>query len=271
MGWSEMRPQSLILILLLFGVTVAGRPSKGEGVVDSVVTFYFYGNRLMFASANMSVLVFDRADVNRPVGDNATVVECVSQIRQVVLGMTGWIGGVSWGSRRLLSDTRIFGTVRFHCWLSSEESLSFWELSGVGVGVAEVDQRGAVVWGPVYGYVYSFGSMLSFVPSEHSIAVDVDHTLRAGNHILFGVVVGSTRQGWRAKVHLGSSSYPSGVMVPFQGMVGLPSGDRSVCLPSALTPCTKLPHWARAFSANPRADPMQTCTLSLRKDVYAGF
>lgn len=122
-----------------------------------------------------------------------------------------------------MNDTRILGSVRFHCWLSTEESLGFWEASGVGVGVTEVDANGTVVWGPVYRCVYSSWSMLSSVPSEHSLTVDVDHMFRAGNHILFGVVMGSTRQRWRAKLHVDSADYPSGVVVPFKGLVGLPT------------------------------------------------
>jgi len=216
----EMRLLSLALTFLIVGANVLSWPVEAE---PTSATFYFHCNRLMFASENRSVLMFDRADVNPPLGHDVTVVECVSEIRQVVLFMTVWVGGVSWGSRRLLNDTRMLGTVRFHCWLSSEESLGFWEASGVGVGVAEVDAKGRVVWGPVYRYVYSFRSMLSSVPSEYPLTVDVDHVFRAGNHILFGLVIGSTRQGWRAKVHLDSADYPSRVVVPFEGFIGLPT------------------------------------------------
>lgn len=218
-----VRLVSLALAFLIVGASVFGWPVGGEEAELTPVTLYFHCNRLMFASENLSVVVFDRADVDPPMRHDVTVVECVSEIRQVVLFVTVWVGGVSWGSRRLLNDTRMLGSVRFYCWLSSEESLSFWEASGVGVGVAEVNAKGTVVWGPVYRYVYSFWSMLSSVPSEYSLTVDVDHLFRAGNHILFGVVVGSTRQGWRAKVHVDSADYPSRVVVPFKGLVGLPT------------------------------------------------
>lgn len=181
---------------------------------SSPVIFYFHGYSLMLASENRSIFVFDRADLDPPMDEHATFIECASELRQVVEGVPCWVGGVSWGSR-LSNYTRI-GRVTIYCWLSSEEWLWFWEASGVGVGVAEVDGKGNVVWGPSYHYKYSLGNMLSSAPSEHSLTVDVNHVFRPGNHVLFGVVIGSTRQGWTAKVCFGSVDYPSRAIVQFE-------------------------------------------------------
>jgi len=208
-----MRLIGWFLIFLIVGVSSVSSVGGKESDV-SLVTFYFHGNILMLRSENRSIFVFDRADVDSPVRDEATVVEFSSEIKQVVMGVTVWVGGVSWGSRRLLNDTRMVGTASFHCWLSSEDWLWFWELSGVGVGVAEVDGKGRVVWGPVYRYTYALMNMLSSSPKEYSLTVDVDHMFKAGNHILFGVVAGSTRQGWRARAYFGSAGFPSRVVVP---------------------------------------------------------
>jgi hypothetical protein len=207
------------LLLLLTGINVKSWSVKGENRELTHVTFYFHSHRLMLASENQSIYVFDRADPEPPLGNQTRTVECASEIQQEVQGVTVWVGGVCWGSRTLGNDTRMVGSVRFNVWLSSEDWLWFWELSGVGVGVAEVDGKGRALWGPIYHYQYSIGNMLSSQPSEYALTVDVDHVFNAGNHILFGVVIGSTRQSWRARVHFGSISHASRAIAPLEGLL----------------------------------------------------
>jgi len=211
----EMRPQGLVLLFALIGLNSTSWAAVCDQASTSQVVFYFHRRVLMMVNANQSVYVYDRADINPPSGDEATVIEFRSEIRQTVEGIPAWVGGVSWGSRTMQNDTRMFGPVVFRCWLSSEDWLWFWELSGVGVGVAEVDNKGQVVWGPIHQYKYAIGNMLGSSPKEVQLSVDVDHVFKAGNHILFGVVAGSTKQGWKARAHFGSTKFASHVVVPF--------------------------------------------------------
>jgi len=215
----RMRLHGSVLLFILAGLTLEGWIAVGEYAPASNVVFYFHGRVVMMASGNRSVLVYDRAATNPPAGDEATVEQFSSEIRQTVEGIPVWVGGVSWGSRTISNDTRMAGPVVFHCWLSSEDWLWFWELSGVGAGVAEVDSKGRVIWGPIYRYRYAIGNMLSSSPKEIELNVDVDHVFKAGNHILFGVVGGSTRQGWKARVHFGSTRFASRASVPFTSPV----------------------------------------------------
>lgn len=214
-----MRLVALCILLLVAGSSSADYGTHVAGEKENIpsVKFYFYGYRLMLASENQSMLIFDRADFDSPTDREPVIVECVSQIRQTVEGVPVWVGGVAWGSKRLPNDTRMLGTVRFQVWLSSDMWLWPWEFSGVGVGVAEVNENGKVLWGPKYHYQYSIGNMLSSQPKECSVTVDVDHVFKSGNHILFGVVTGSTRQGWRAKAHFGSVGYASCAVASLEG------------------------------------------------------
>jgi len=211
----KTRLHGSVLLLILTGLSLASWITIGDYGPASNVVFYFHGRVVMRASGNRSVLVYDRADLNPPLSDEATVEEFSSEIRQTVEGIPVWVGGVSWGSRAMRNDTRVVGPAAFHCWLSSEDWLWFWELSGVGVGVAEVDNSGRVIWGPIYRYRYAIGNMLSSSPKELQLTVDMDHVFKAGNHILFGVVAGSTRQGWKARVHFGSTRFASRATLPF--------------------------------------------------------
>jgi hypothetical protein len=211
----RMRPHALVLLFALIGLNSASWATVGDQTPASQVVFYFHRRVLMMVNANQSVYVYDRADINPPLGDEATVIEFSSGIRQTVEGIPAWVGGVSWGSRTVQNDTRVVGPVAFRCWLSSEDWLWIWELSGVGVGVAEVDNKGQVIWGPIHRYKYAIGNMLGSSPKEIQLSVDVDHVFKAGNHILFGVVAGSTKQGWKARAHFGSTNFASHVVVPF--------------------------------------------------------
>ena len=120
---------------------------------------------------------------------------------------------------------RMLGVAGFQVWLSGDLWLWPWELSGVGVGVAEVDENGTVLWGPKYRYQYSLRNILSSQPREYSLSVDVDHLFKARNHVLFGVVTGSTREGWRATAYFGSVDYASNVVAPLEG--GWPTAARA--------------------------------------------
>jgi hypothetical protein len=212
----KARLVSALFLSLLLQVPVVDVSVRAESASTVPVTFYFHGFKLMLAAENRSMFIFDRADPSFPSRMEPIVVECSVEIRQVVDGIPGWVGGVAWGAPELLNDTRISGRVTFRCWLSSDVHLWFWELSGVAVGVSEVDSTGRVVWGPKYVYQYSLGNKLSSAPEEHSLTVDVDHLFKAGNHILFGVVVGSTRQGWQAKVHFDSADFASRAVMPLE-------------------------------------------------------
>jgi hypothetical protein len=203
-----------LLFALLLEATLVDVSVQAESTGTVPVTFYFHGFKLMLAAENRSMFIFDRANLNPPSGKEPIVVECSSEIRQVVEGIPSWVGGVAWGSPKLPSDTKISGRVSFHCWLSSDVWLWFWELSGIAVGVAEVDNAGKVIWGPKYIYQYSLGNKLSSAPKEYYMTVEVDHLFKAGNHILFGVVAGSTRQGWRAKMHFDCADFASRAITP---------------------------------------------------------
>ncbi len=149
-GEIVMRLVAFWIVLLLVESSVTGwnTHAVNEKTDISSVRFYFYGYRLMVASENQSMFIFDRADSYSPSSKEPLVVQCVSKIRQTVEGIPVWVGGVAWGSKRLLNDVRMLGVAGFQVWLSGDLWLWPWELSGVGVGVAEVDENGTVLWGP---------------------------------------------------------------------------------------------------------------------------
>lgn len=121
---------------------------------------------------------------------------------------TVWIGSVGW----VTQPTAINGPIDFIVWLSSDDPPP--SFSGVGVGVAILDQGDQVVGGYVYSHSYARGKILTATPTAYAFRVNFDRRILRGQKLVFAVGVGSTSLAWRMKVYFDNQQYASRATLP---------------------------------------------------------
>lgn len=210
-----MRLRVVLLIPLLvafigagFGVAYAQPGSVTGGL------FYFHLNSVAYHNENSSVTLLDEANLLPPVGSTSEISEVSAAIRNAttIFG-TIWVGSVAWVTEPLNEPATIQGTATFTVWLYSDDPATP-SFSGVGAGVAVLDQQNQTVGNYVYSFTYAQGKALDSTPAEHSFSVDLDYNISPGQRLVFAVGVGSTTEGWSMKVLYDDSQYPSRVQLP---------------------------------------------------------
>lgn len=101
---------------------------------------------------------------------------------------------------------------KFTAWLSSDDVTP--SFSGVGAGVAVLNQQNQTVGNYRYAFTYVCGKALTGTPTLYSFNVELNQNVSAGQRLVFAVGVGSTTEGWRMRVFFDDVQYSSGVQLP---------------------------------------------------------
>jgi hypothetical protein len=194
--------------------------------------FYFHYKSQLYRNDNASITLFEEADLSEPVGSTPRVVEVASAIRNVttIFGSV-WVGTVGWITPPLAGPTTIHGSVNFQVWLSSDDAAP--AFSGVGAGIAVLDQQNRIVGNYTYSYSYARASILTVDAKEYVLSVDLSKEVTTGQRLVFAVGVGSTSSGWRMKVYFDAAQYPSQVKLPSRILI-VPEFTRDLVIPTAL-------------------------------------
>ena len=203
---------SLAALMILFVNTATGIASAQAPTVSGSV-FYFHYKSEMYRNENASVVILEEANFTTPLGSTPKVFEVSAAIRNVTTALGSvWIGSVAWVTQPLTDATTVRGASTFTVWLSSDDATP--SFSGVGAGVAVLNQQNQTVGKYVYTYSYAKGKILTSTPSEYSFNVELNQEISAGQRLLFAVGVGSTIEGWRMKILFDDSQHPSRVLLP---------------------------------------------------------
>jgi len=202
---------SLPVIMILFlwastGFASAQSPTSGA-------TFYFHLKAVRYRSENASVTVVEEANLTAPSGSTPRVFEVAAAIRNAttIFG-TIWVGSVAWVTEPLREPTSLGGTTTFTVWLSSDDVTP--SFSGVGAGIAVLNQQNQTVGNYRYAFTYSQGKALTGTPTLYSFNVELNQNVSAGQRLVFAVGVGSTTEGWRMNVFFDDVQHSSGVQLP---------------------------------------------------------
>ena len=208
----RLSPFPLAALMILFVNTVTGIASVQASPVSGSV-FYFHYKSEMYRSENASVVILEEANFTIPLGSTPRIFEVSAAIRNVtsVFGSV-WIGSVAWVTQPLTEVTTVRGALAFTVWLSSDDATP--SFSGVGAGVAVLNQQNQTVGKYVYTYSYARGKILTSTPSEYNFNVELNQEISAGQRLVFAVGVGSTTEGWRMKILFDDSQHPSRVLLP---------------------------------------------------------
>jgi hypothetical protein len=202
----------LLLLLIVGGSLIhvaAVVPSQETGNV-----FYFHNVAQLYRNQNASITLLEEANPTPPTEVTPQVVEVASAIRNAtsIFGDL-WVGTVAWITEPLFQATSIEGSVVFSVWLSAEDN-SNPTFSGVGAGIALLNQQNETVGEYAYTYSYAQGSILPSAPREYDFTVDWNRHIGLGQRVVLVVGVGSTTEGWRVNVNYDAAQYPSRAQLP---------------------------------------------------------
>lgn len=202
---------SLTVIVILFLGTSTGLASAQSPVSGDI--FYFHLKDVTYRSQNASVTVVEEANLTAPSGSTPRVFEVAAGIRNAttIFG-TIWVGSVAWVTGPLTEPTTLSGTATFTVWLSSDDITP--SFSGVGAGIAVLNQQNQTVGNYRYAFTYARGKVLSGTPALYSFNVELNQNVSAGQRLVFAVGVGSTTEGWRMNVFFDDVQHSSGVQLP---------------------------------------------------------
>jgi hypothetical protein len=205
-------PFALTVFIILFVSTTPGIVSAELQSLSGSI-FYFHYKSETYRNQNASIIILEEANFTTPTSSTPTIFEVSAAIRNAttIFG-TIWIGSIAWVTQPLTEATTLRGTSTFTVWLYSDDTTP--SFSGVGAGVAVLNQQNQTVEKYVYAYSYSQGKILTSTPSEYSFNVELNQEISVGQRLVFAVGVGSTTEGWHMKILFEDSQHPSRVLLP---------------------------------------------------------
>jgi hypothetical protein len=207
-----MPPHAISLIVILI-LTLAAPIGLASAQPQKADTFYFHFLSETYRNDNESVIVVEDATSTPPAGSTPRVLEVAASIKNAttIFG-TIWVGSIAWVTRPLTQPAMVSGSATFTVWLSSDDVTP--SFSGVGAGVAVLDQENQTVGNYHYSFDYAHGKILTGSPTLYSFNVQLDQLISPDQRLVFAVGVGSTTQGWRMDVYFDDLQYPSHVLLP---------------------------------------------------------
>lgn len=200
---------TLILAVDVLGVSVVAAQQQ----LFSGNEFYFHYKSRLYRNDNSSIIGLEEANLSIPVGETPEVMEVAAAIRNATTFFgTIWVGSVAWLTQPFAAPTVINGELVFEVWLASNDSAPSY--SGVGAGVAVINEQGQQVGNYAYSYSYAGGNVLTPTPKEYTFRVKFDREIIQGSKLVLAVGLGSTTAYWRMQVYFDSTNYPSRVQLP---------------------------------------------------------
>lgn len=171
---------------------------------------------------NQSFVIYDGADSEGPRNvpvkatfETRTFLErrCVALVCKDL-----WKGGVGWVLRPALrSDVNIDASISIRVWVSSSDQITgVADGSGYLIGTAEIDSSSRIItaWSSDLEQKIG-GNIFPDSPSAFEKTIKISsHKFDKNNKLLFFLVAGSTKQGWKVNVHFDSQAWPSGAAIP---------------------------------------------------------
>jgi hypothetical protein len=252
-------PFALTALVILFVSTTPGIVSAEPQSLSGSV-FYFHYKSETYRNQNESIIILEEANFITPTSPTPKTLEVAAAIRNAttIFG-TIWIGSIAWVTQPLTDATTIRGTLGFTVWLSSDDAAP--SFSGVGAGVAVLNQQNQTVGKYVYTYSYAQGKILTPTPSEYNFDVNLDREVAAGQRLVFAVGVGSTTEGWCMKVLFDDSEHPSRVSLP-SSITVVPEFQLNAVMLMAFSATTLL------LSLTKRRHPVQSRTRLIHSSEY---
>lgn len=175
--------------------------------------FYFHYRSELYRNENSSIIGLEEANLSLPAGETPKVMEVSAAVRNAttIFG-TIWVGSVAWLTQPFAASTLVNGQLVFRVWLASNDSLPSY--SGVGAGIAVIDEKGRQVGNYAYSYSYARGSVLIPTPKEYTFRVNFNQEINPGWKLILAVGLGSTMAYWRMQVYFDSTDFPSRVQLP---------------------------------------------------------
>lgn len=205
-------PLSLLLLIILFVITTT-RPVSAQTSQLSGTLFYLHYTSEVYHNQNSSVIILDEASLVAPSGSTPRILEVSAAIRNAttIFGSV-WVGSIAWVTQTITEATAIQGTAAFTVWLSSDDASPSY--SGVGAGVAILNEENQTVGDYVYTYSYAHGAVLTSTPTPQCFEVELNREVSVGQRLIFAVGAGSTTQGWWVKVFFDDVQHPSHAELP---------------------------------------------------------
>jgi hypothetical protein len=202
-----------LLTMTLAANVLAVNVALGQQQLFSGNEFYFHYKSQLYRNENSSIIGLEEANLSVPVRGTPEVMEVAAAIRNATLLFgTIWVGTVAWLTQPFAAPTVINGHLVFRVWLASNDSVP--SFSGVGAGVAVIDEKGRQVGNYVYSYSYAQGSVLTPTPKEYTFGVKFNQEIDPDWKLIFAVGLGSTTVYWRMRVYFDSTDFPSLVQLP---------------------------------------------------------
>ena len=207
--------KAFMLVFILIPLSVGLFRVNGDA--SGHVLYFNYVSEVL-RDREGSMFIYYQADEAPVYSDSPQRTTFRTAVKKTYLWMEVYVGGVAWLTQPLTQDLKVEGKVEMHVWLSSDDPNHGWA-SGYGGGIAEIDENGKPVYGPVYDVSYRMGRAVGNTPEEYTSAFNVQHVFKKGHRVMFGFVVGSTVQGWTATAYFSSKDKPSYVILPPVGEV----------------------------------------------------
>jgi hypothetical protein len=207
-----MASMMIVCMLVASGTFAGTMPSQA---INSGSVFYFHYKSQLYRSDNASITLLELANLSAPTGSNPQAIDVASAIRNAttIFG-TIWVGTIGWITRPIAEPTAIDGSVNLQVWLSTTGNDGTPTFSGIGAGIAVLDQQNQTVGNYIYSYRFAAGSILTTDAQQYAFSVNFDRELAPGQRIVFAVGVGSTSLGWGMRVYFDATQYPSQVQLP---------------------------------------------------------
>jgi hypothetical protein len=199
--------------MILAADVLAVNVASGQQQLFSGNEFYFHYKSQLYRNENSSIIGLEEANLSVPVRGTPEVMEVAAAIRNAttLLG-TIWVGSVAWLTEPFAAPTVINGELAFEVWLASNDSAPSY--SGVGAGVAVINEQGQQVGNYAYSYSYARGNILTQTPKMYTFRVNFSREISLGYRLILAVGLGSTTAYWRMQVYFDSADYPSRVQLP---------------------------------------------------------
>jgi len=183
----------LMILFVLPGLALAkAQPMSGD-------VFYFHLGSEIYRSENASATVIEEANTTAPTSSSGRALQVAAAIQNATtIAGTIWVGTVGWITEPLHDPAHIVGTASFTIWLSSDDAPP--SFSGIGAGVAVLNQQNQTVGNYVYTFAYAHGKVLTSTPTLYTLNVDLDRNVSAGQRLVFAVGVGSTTEDRKSVV-----------------------------------------------------------------------
>ena len=177
-------PLLAMLTVMLACSGVALNATSTDLQVFSGDEFYFHYKSQLYRNENSSIIGFEEANLSLPIGATPEVVEVAAGIRNATTFFgTIWVGTVAWLTQPFASSAVVNGQLTFRVWMSSNDTRPLY--SGVGAGVAVIDERGRQVGNYAYAYSYAQGNVLTPTPKEYAFRVNLNQEITSGEKLVF--------------------------------------------------------------------------------------